>query len=155
MGYIPDGHVLAQIGGPGSHRPDPPLLAIRCGALSVEYCSSGCENMGINSALRWTSPPRQALLSGDTVRGVASGSPAPDRPDRRGCGWWKPRDDRGARRRRRAPMPKLTDTQLIILSTAGQRSDGVVLPLPKSLKLQGGAVSHVLTKLLDKGLPDE
>src|SRR5215813_6408673 len=52
-------------------------------------------------------------------------------------------------------MHKLTDTQLITLSTAGQRDDGVVLPLPKSLKLQGGAVSHVLKNLLKKGLLDE
>jgi hypothetical protein len=52
-------------------------------------------------------------------------------------------------------MPKLTDTQLIILSTAGQRDDGVVLPLPKSLKLEGGALSHVLKGLLKKGLLDE
>ena len=52
-------------------------------------------------------------------------------------------------------MSKLTDTQLIILSTAGQRDDGTVLPLPKSLKLQGGAVSHVLKSLLKKGLLDE
>jgi hypothetical protein len=52
-------------------------------------------------------------------------------------------------------MPKLTDTQLIILSTAGQRDDGTVLPLPRSLKLQGGAVNHVLKSLLKKGLLDE
>ncbi len=52
-------------------------------------------------------------------------------------------------------MPKLTDTQLIILSTAGQRDGGAALPLPKSLKLQGGAVSHVLKSLLKKGLLDE
>jgi Protein of unknown function (DUF3489) len=50
-------------------------------------------------------------------------------------------------------MPKLTDTQLVILSTAGQRDDGTVLPLPKSLK--GGAISHVLKSLLKKGLLDE
>jgi hypothetical protein len=52
-------------------------------------------------------------------------------------------------------MPKLTDTQLIILSTATQRDDGAALPLPKSLKLQGGVVSHVLKSLLKKGLLDE
>jgi hypothetical protein len=52
-------------------------------------------------------------------------------------------------------MSKLTDTQLIILSTAGRRDDGMVLPLPKSLKLQGGAVSHVLKSLVKKGLLDE
>ena len=47
-------------------------------------------------------------------------------------------------------MPKLTDTQLIILSSAGQRYGGAALPLQKSLKLQGGAVSHVLKSLLKK-----
>ena len=52
-------------------------------------------------------------------------------------------------------MPKLTDTQLVILSTAAQRDDGAALPLPKSLKLQGGAVNHVLKSLLKKGLLDE
>jgi len=52
-------------------------------------------------------------------------------------------------------MPKLTDTQLIILSAAGQRDDGTVLPLPKSLKLRGGTVSQFLKRLLKKGLLDE
>jgi DNA-binding MarR family transcriptional regulator len=52
-------------------------------------------------------------------------------------------------------MSKLTDTQLIILSSAGQRDDGTVLPLPKSLKLQGGTVSRVLKNLLKKGLLEE
>jgi DNA-binding MarR family transcriptional regulator len=52
-------------------------------------------------------------------------------------------------------MSKLTDTQLVILSAAAQRDDGMVLPLPKSLKLQGGAVGHVLKSLLKKGLLDE
>ena len=52
-------------------------------------------------------------------------------------------------------MPKLTDTQLVILSTATRRDDGAALPLPKSLKLHGGATNHVLKSLLDKGLLDE
>jgi hypothetical protein len=52
-------------------------------------------------------------------------------------------------------MPKLTDTQLVILSTATRRDDGAVLPLPKSLKLHGGATNHVLKSLLNKGLLDE
>ncbi len=51
-------------------------------------------------------------------------------------------------------MPKLTDTQLVILSTAGQRDGGAALPLPKSIKLKGGAVNHVLKSLLNKGLLD-
>ena len=49
-------------------------------------------------------------------------------------------------------MPKLTDTQLIILSTAAQRDGGAALPLPKSVKLQGAAVNHVLNSLLKKNL---
>ena len=49
-------------------------------------------------------------------------------------------------------MPKFTDTQLIILSTAVQREDGAALPLPKSIKLRGGAINHVLKSLLNKGL---
>jgi DNA-binding MarR family transcriptional regulator len=52
-------------------------------------------------------------------------------------------------------MPKLTDTQLIILSTAGQRDGGSALPLPKSVKLRGSAVNHVLKSLLKKGLLDD
>jgi hypothetical protein len=52
-------------------------------------------------------------------------------------------------------MLKLTDTQLLILSTAGQRDGGAALPLPKSIKLQGGAANHVLKNLLKKGLLDE
>jgi predicted ArsR family transcriptional regulator len=52
-------------------------------------------------------------------------------------------------------MSKLTDTQLVILSTAVHRSDGAALPLPKSLKLQGNAVNHVLKNLVKKGLLDE
>ena len=48
-------------------------------------------------------------------------------------------------------MPKLTDTQLVILSSATQRDDFAVQPLPKSLKLQGGAVTSTLKSLLKKG----
>jgi len=49
-------------------------------------------------------------------------------------------------------MSTLTDTQLIVLSTAAQREDNAALPLPKSVKLQGGAANHVLKSLLKKGL---
>ncbi len=52
-------------------------------------------------------------------------------------------------------MPKLTDTQLVILSTAAQRQDRAVLPLPKSLKSKGSAATTVLKSLLKKGLLDE
>lgn len=47
-------------------------------------------------------------------------------------------------------MPKLSDTQAIILSAAAQRPDGNVLPLPGSLR--GGAAGKVMTALLTRGL---
>jgi hypothetical protein len=49
-------------------------------------------------------------------------------------------------------MPKLTDTQLVILSAAAARDDGAVLPLPDSLKIKGGAVTSVFKSLLKKQL---
>ncbi len=49
-------------------------------------------------------------------------------------------------------MPKLTDTQLVILSAAARRKDGTVLPLPKSLKVNKAAATTVLKSLLKKGL---
>jgi hypothetical protein len=52
-------------------------------------------------------------------------------------------------------MPKLSDTHLVILSTAAQRDVGAVQPLPKSLKLRGSAVTSTLKSLLKKGLLGE
>ena len=52
-------------------------------------------------------------------------------------------------------MPKLTDTQLVILSAGAKRKDGAVLPPPKSLKTKGGALSGTLKSLLKKGLIQE
>ncbi len=52
-------------------------------------------------------------------------------------------------------MPKFTDTQLVILSAAAQRQDRVVLPLPKSLKIKGGAVTKTLEGLRKRGLLEE
>ncbi len=52
-------------------------------------------------------------------------------------------------------MPKLTDTQLVILSAAAEREGGAVLPLPKSLKIKGGAVTKMLEGLRKKGLLEE
>jgi hypothetical protein len=49
------------------------------------------------------------------------------------------------------PM-KLTDTQLIILSSASQRDDGLAV-LPE--KLKGGAAKKVVTKLVGQGLLKE
>ncbi len=52
-------------------------------------------------------------------------------------------------------MAKLTDTQLVILSAAAQRKDRAVLPLPKSLKTKGAAVTKTLDGLRKKGLLEE
>ena len=52
-------------------------------------------------------------------------------------------------------MPKLTDTQLVILSGAAQRQDRAVLPMPKSLKIKGGAVTKMLEGLRKKGLLED
>ncbi len=52
-------------------------------------------------------------------------------------------------------MPKLTDTQAVILSAAARRQDRAVLPLPKSLKIKGTAVTKALDSLRNKGLLKE
>ena len=52
-------------------------------------------------------------------------------------------------------MPKLTDTQLVILSAAAQRQSRAVQPLPKSLKIKGGAVTKTLDGLRKKNLLEE
>ncbi len=52
-------------------------------------------------------------------------------------------------------MPKLTDSQLVILSAAARRKDGAVLPLPRSLKVNKAATTTVLKSLLKKGLVAE
>ena len=50
-------------------------------------------------------------------------------------------------------MAKLSDTQLVILSTACQRDDRMALPLPDRLK--GGAAKKVIESLVTKGLIEE
>ena len=50
-------------------------------------------------------------------------------------------------------MSQLSDTQLVILSTAVQRPDRCVLPLPERLK--GGAAGKVVNSLIGKGLVEE
>ncbi len=52
-------------------------------------------------------------------------------------------------------MPKLNDTQLVILSAAARRQDNTILPLPRSLKVNKAAATTVLRSLLKKGLVAE
>jgi hypothetical protein len=67
---------------------------------------------------------------------------------------WKHRDYRGAEIQE-VTMPKLTDTQCVILTAAAGRSDHAVLPLPKSLKPRKGPATNVLKGLLSKSLIEE
>ena len=46
-------------------------------------------------------------------------------------------------------MPKLTDTQTIILSAGAQRPDNIALPLPKGL--HGAAAKMAVTKMIERG----
>src|SRR6266404_2681024 len=64
--------------------------------------------------------------------------------------WWQP-----AAPTTEDKMPKLTDTQLIILSGAAKRDDGSVLPLPKKLKLDGDIIAGIFKDLLKKKLVAE
>jgi hypothetical protein len=52
-------------------------------------------------------------------------------------------------------MPKLTDIQLVILSAAAKRDDGLILPLPKKLKLEPDAASGIFKALIKKKLVAE
>lgn len=52
-------------------------------------------------------------------------------------------------------MPKLTDSQLVILSAAAARDDRALLPLPKSLKLNKAALTVVINSLIKNGLVRE
>ncbi len=52
-------------------------------------------------------------------------------------------------------MPKLTDTQLVILSAAAERDGGAVLPLPKSLRTNKATIAKSIKSLIDRGLVHE
>lgn len=49
----------------------------------------------------------------------------------------------------------LSDAQLLILTTAAQRPDRMVLPLPPSLRARGASQRTLLTSLLRRGLVEE
>jgi Protein of unknown function (DUF3489) len=51
-------------------------------------------------------------------------------------------------------MPKLTDTQLVILSAATIRADNSILPLPKKIKLAKAATNSFLEGLVKKKLAE-
>jgi hypothetical protein len=51
--------------------------------------------------------------------------------------------------------PKLTDTQLVLLSAAAQRADHALFPLPQSLTVQGAALDEVVETLCKRKLAEE
>ncbi|XSG81078.1 MAG: DUF3489 domain-containing protein [Methyloligella sp. ZOD6] len=53
------------------------------------------------------------------------------------------------------PTAKLTDTQLVILSTAAQRDDYSLLPFPDSLSARGAALTKSMKTLQGRGLVEE
>src|SRR5690242_18149116 len=52
-------------------------------------------------------------------------------------------------------MTKLNDTQLTILAAAGSRENGLILPLPKSLKLTAAKIATTIQAMLKAGLISE
>ena len=50
---------------------------------------------------------------------------------------------------------KLSDSQLVILSTAAQRDDGSLLPFPETLTAKGSALSRVIETLRKRKLVEE
>ena len=49
-------------------------------------------------------------------------------------------------------VPKLSDTQAVLLAAAAARSDLSVLPAPETLRLKGAALERTLKALLGRGL---
>ena len=54
--------------------------------------------------------------------------------------------------RRERMVPKLSDTQAVVLAAAAARSDLSVLPAPEALRLKGAALERTLKALLGRGL---
>jgi hypothetical protein len=51
--------------------------------------------------------------------------------------------------------PRLTDLQLVLLSSAAQRPDGMLLPPPDTIRAKGKILERSLTKMRDLGLIEE
>jgi hypothetical protein len=52
-------------------------------------------------------------------------------------------------------MPKLTDTQPVILANAAKRDDGSIRPLPRKLKLDADAAVAVFKDLIKKMIAEQ
>ncbi|RYD29015.1 MAG: DUF3489 domain-containing protein, partial [Lysobacteraceae bacterium] len=90
------------------------------------------------------------MLDSDAQRGRTSQSP--DRRDRQGCRWWQ---------RHWSPcehkdntMPKLSDTQAILLTHAAQNDTASLYPLPQTLR-RGGGITRAIAALVSAGYVEE
>jgi hypothetical protein len=52
-------------------------------------------------------------------------------------------------------MPKLSDTQAVLLTAAAARPDLSLLPIPDTIKANGAALDRTLKSLLSRGLAAE
>lgn len=83
---------------------------------------------------------------------------ADDRAKCPASGGGRPRDRRAARDpgdHLVTKKPRLTDLQLVLLSSAAQRPDGMLLPLPETIRAKGKTLERSLTKMLGLGLIEE
>ena len=81
--------------------------------------------------------------------------PGPARPDSvryRAFGQWEAAQSRAASDKGTEVMPKLSDSQAVLLATAAARSDLSVLPPPETLTLKGAALERTLSALIRRGL---
>jgi biotin operon repressor len=62
---------------------------------------------------------------------------------------------RSTHKTRSASRASLSDTALLLLAQAAQRSDGMVLPPPESIRARGSALDKLLQRLLKGGLVAE
>ena len=54
-----------------------------------------------------------------------------------------------------SPTAKLSDSQLVILSAAGQRADGSLVPFPQNLTVKGAALGKIVETLCKRKLVEE
>ena len=116
-----------------------------------------------DSNLRYTIqkplPHPQPSLDFGLPKSVSVGGPAPS-PARAGprasayraFGQWEAAQSRAASDKGTEVMPKLSDTQAVLLATAAARSDLSVLPPPETLTLKGAALERTLSALIRRGL---
>ena len=89
---------------------------------------------------------------------VCGPAPAPARPGPpdsvryRAFGQWEAAQSRAASDKGTEVMPKLSDSQAVLLATAAARSDLSVLPPPETLTLKGAALERTLSALIRRGL---